>query len=67
MRLLSSLAVATAVAATVVAAAPTAAASAPSFCTNIGGQWDGLYCRATVPSERKATRDIKIAIPGDLG
>lgn len=65
MRLLSSLAVAAAVAATV-CAAPTAAASAPSFCADIGGQWDGQYCRSTVPSERQAVRDIKIAIPGDL-
>ncbi len=68
MRLLSSLAAAAtlAVSATLVAVAPTAAASAPSFCAEIGGQWDGVYCRATVPSERKATRDIKMAIPGDL-
>lgn len=62
MRLLSSgLAVATAL-----AVAPAATASAPSLCGDIGGQFDGQYCRATVPSERNAVRDIKIAIPGDL-
>src|ERR1700748_3440060 len=68
MRLLSTLAVAAtaAVTATLVAAAPTAAASGPSFCADIGGQWGGQDCRATVPSARKATRDIKSAIPGDL-
>lgn len=52
--------------ATAIAAAPVAAASAPSFCGELGGQWDGQYCRTSVPSERQAVRDIKIAIPGDL-
>lgn len=57
---------AAAVAVTTMAVTPTAAASAPSFCDELGGQWDGQYCRTSVPSERKAVRDIKIAIPGDL-
>jgi len=61
----------TAIAAAIAAVAvllvePVAGASAPSFCDDIGGQWDGQYCRTVVPSERKATRDIKIAIPGEL-
>ncbi|MCV7154304.1 mannan-binding family protein [Mycolicibacterium pyrenivorans] len=64
-RLISNLAMAAAVA-TTAATAPTAAASAPSFCGELGGQWDGQYCRSTVPSERQAVRDIKIAVPGDL-
>ena len=45
---------------------PTAGASVVSFCNDIGGQWDGQYCHTTVPSPRKAVRDIKLAIPGDL-
>lgn len=48
------------------AAAPTAAASAPAFCADIGGDWDGTYCRATVDSERRATRDIQLALPEGL-
>jgi hypothetical protein len=63
---LLSRAVAAAAVATMVVAAPVAEASAPSFCDELGGQWDGQYCRTAVPSERKAVRDIKIAIPGDL-
>lgn len=47
-------------------AAPISSASAASFCGEIGGQWDGAYCHTTAPSERKALRDIKIAMPGDL-
>ena len=54
-----------AVAASVVLA-PTATASVESFCGDIGGQWDGQYCRASVVSGRKAVRDIEIALPGDL-
>lgn len=48
------------------AASPTAAASAPSFCGEIGGTWDGAYCHTSVESERKATRDIKLALPDGL-
>ncbi|ORW00989.1 mannan-binding family protein [Mycobacterium kyorinense] len=54
---------------TVVAAvsgAPVASASAQTFCGDLGGQWDGQYCHSSVLSERKAVRDIKMAIPGDL-
>lgn len=46
--------------------APTAAASVMSFCEGLGGAWDGQYCHTTVPSERKAIRDIKVAIPAEL-
>lgn len=43
---------------------PTAAhASAPSFCGELGGDWDGQYCHTSVTSERKAVRDIKVAVP----
>jgi Protein of unknown function (DUF3298)/Mannan-binding protein len=55
-----------AVAAASVVLAPTAAASVVSFCSDIGGQWDGQNCNASVLSERKAVRDIQIALPGDL-
>ncbi len=59
------------VTATVVAAAMipnvvTARASAPSFCAELGGDWDGQYCHTTVTSERNAVRDIKVAVPNDL-
>jgi hypothetical protein len=54
-----------AVAASVVLA-PTASASVVSFCSDIGGQWDGQFCRASVLSERKAVRNIQIALPGEL-
>jgi hypothetical protein len=47
-------------------AAPVADASAPDFCSGLGTDWDGLYCHTSVPSERKAVRDIKVAVPGDL-
>ena len=46
--------------------APPASASAQSFCGGLGGDWDGQYCHTSVLSERKATRDIKMAIPVDL-
>jgi hypothetical protein len=46
--------------------APAAAASATSFCSDLGGDWDGQYCRTTVLSERNAVRDIKVALPADL-
>lgn len=49
-----------------IATAPAAAASAPSFCGELGGDWDGHFCNASVVSERKATRYIKMAVPGDL-
>lgn len=54
-----------ALAATVPTAA-TAHASAPSFCGELGGDWDGQYCHTSVTSERKAVRDIKVAVPDDL-
>lgn len=44
----------------------TARASAPSFCGELGGDWDGQYCRTSVVSERNAVRDIKVALPSDL-
>lgn len=43
-----------------------AAAAAPSFCDELGGRWDGSYCRTTVESERAAERHIKMAIPDEL-
>jgi hypothetical protein len=49
-----------------VGTAPAASASGQSFCGDLGGDWDGQYCHASVLSERKATRDIKMAVPGDL-
>lgn len=49
-----------------VACAGHAAASTTSFCGELGGQWDGQYCRTAVTSERKAVRDIKIALPADV-
>ncbi|WP_059015795.1 DUF3298 domain-containing protein [Mycobacterium sp. M26] len=45
-------------------AAPAARAS--DFCAGLGGAWDGPYCHLSVLSERKAVRDIKVAVPGDL-
>jgi hypothetical protein len=44
----------------------TARASAPGFCGELGGNWDGQYCHTTTTSERNAVRDIKIALPEDL-
>lgn len=55
-----------AAAALMVSAAPAAGASAPSFCSGLGGAWDGHYCSADVHSERLATRYIRMAVPGDL-
>ncbi|MCZ8382702.1 mannan-binding lectin [Mycobacterium sp. CPCC 205372] len=55
-----------AVAATAVVTAPGAAASAASFCGDLGGAWTGQYCQTSVLSERKAVRDIKVAIPEEL-
>jgi len=52
--------------ATALSSAPLAAASVESFCGEIGGGWDGAYCHTTAPSPRKAVRDIKLALPGDL-
>ena len=48
------------------AVCPAARASAPSLCGQLGGDWDGHYCHTSVVSERKAVRDIKVALPGDL-
>jgi hypothetical protein len=48
------------------ALAPVAAASAPDLCAGLGTDWDGQYCHTSVLSERKAVRDIKVAVPGDL-
>ncbi|BBY55678.1 DUF3298 domain-containing protein [Mycobacterium koreense] len=47
-------------------AAPSAAASAPSFCEDLGGSFDGHFCNTEVHSERNATRYIHMAVPGDL-
>ncbi|UUO01466.1 mannan-binding family protein [Mycolicibacterium novocastrense] len=66
MRLLSPALAAAAMITAVVAAAPAASASAPSFCAELGGLWDGQFCSTSVVSERKATRNIKMALPGDL-
>lgn len=41
-------------------------ASAPSFCGELGGDWDGQHCHTTVTSERNAVRDIKVAVPDGL-
>jgi Protein of unknown function (DUF3298)/Mannan-binding protein len=54
------------VAVAAVLTAPAASASAESLCSSLGGDWDGRYCHTSVLSERKATRDIKVAIPADL-
>lgn len=48
------------------ATAPAATASAASFCNQLAGQWDGQYCHASVPSQRNAVRDIKMAVPAEL-
>ncbi len=45
---------------------PSASASALSFCDELAGAWNGQYCQTSVLSERKAVRDIKIAIPDEL-
>lgn len=49
-----------------VLAAPAAGASAAPFCEQIGGQWNGSRCHASVLSERNATRQIDIAIPAEI-
>lgn len=49
-----------------VGVAPPASASAESFCRELDGYFDGGYCRMVVTSERRAVRDIKVAIPGEL-
>lgn len=46
--------------------APTAVAAPVSLCDEWGGQWNGQYCHTSVESDRKAMRDIKIALPGEL-
>ena len=40
-------------AAACVATAPGASASAAGFCDQIGGQWNGQYCHASLQSERQ--------------
>ncbi len=56
----------TVVAAAMIPSVVTARASAPSFCGELGGDWDGQYCHTSVTSERNAVRDIKVAVPGNL-
>jgi len=46
--------------------APLASASAPALCDQIGGQWNGQYCHASVTSDRRAVREINIAIPAEV-
>ncbi|MBU3750324.1 MAG: DUF3298 domain-containing protein [Mycobacterium sp.] len=60
------LAVAAMAAAATVVTAPTAVASPVSFCDQIGGQWDGQYCRTSVLSDRNPVRQINIAIPAEI-
>jgi Protein of unknown function (DUF3298)/Mannan-binding protein len=64
-RFIRSSAVAVVVAAVLATASPVSA-SAPSFCDELGGQWDGQFCTTSVVSERKAVRNITMALPGDL-
>ncbi len=47
--------------------APAASASAPPLCDQMGGQWNGQYCHASIPSERNAVREVNIAIPAEAG
>lgn len=61
-----ALALGVAVGTPVVVTPAVASASPSSFCQEIGGQWDGAYCRSVVASEREAVRDIKVAIPAEL-
>lgn len=49
-----------------VASAPYAAASPATYCGDLGGSWDGQYCQMSVTSERKAVRDIRVALPQEL-
>lgn len=58
-----SASVAAVAAAVLTAPSASASASAQSFCGDLGGDWDGQYCHASVTSERKAVRDIKMALP----
>lgn len=44
----------------------TASDAAGSLCRELGGGWDGLFCSTTVHSPRRAVREIRMAIPGDL-
>lgn len=53
-------------AAATIPAITSAHASAPSFCGELGGDWDGQYCHTSVTSERNAVRDIKVAVPAEL-
>lgn len=55
-----------AVAAAAMVMAPSAAAAAAPFCEQIGGQWNGNYCHASVPSDRGAVREINLAIPAEI-
>jgi hypothetical protein len=55
-----------AVVAALVASAPPAAAAADQFCVELGAHWDGVNCTASVVSNRKATMDITLSIPGAL-
>jgi len=48
------------------ATAARAGASVVSFCDDLAGRMDGPYCNLSIESDRKATRDIKVAIPGEL-
>ncbi|AQT79304.1 mannan-binding protein [Mycolicibacterium litorale] len=66
MSISTVIATATVFGAVAMSAAATAHASAPSFCAELGGQWDGQYCHTSVTSERNAVRDITIAVPADL-
>ena len=63
IRALAGVLVATAVQ---VANAPLAGASAPALCEPIGGQWNGQSCHASVTSDRRAVREINIAIPAEV-
>ena len=63
---MTGLAVAVMAAAASVLTAPSASASAVSLCDQMGGQWNGQYCHATIPSERGALREVNIAIPAEV-
>ena len=54
------------VVATALGTTPSASASATSFCTQLGGTWNGQYCHTTVQSDRDAVREISVAIPAEL-
>lgn len=55
-----------AIAAVQVLVAPAAGAAA-GLCDQMGGQWNGQYCHAVIPSERNAVREVNIAIPAEAG